>query len=57
MRRIVTLRAPAQSTQRTYDRIVDGIASVLLTLKRRPVIRYSQTCVPPRVHVATQRPC
>jgi hypothetical protein len=28
-----------------YDRIVDGIASVLLTLKKRPVIRYSQTCV------------
>jgi hypothetical protein len=28
-----------------YDRIVDGIASVLLTLKKRPVIRYSYTCV------------
>jgi hypothetical protein len=27
-----------------YDRIVDGIGSVLLTLKKRPVIRYSQTC-------------
>jgi hypothetical protein len=35
----------AQTTQRVYDRIVDGIASVLLTLKKRPVIRYSQTCV------------
>jgi hypothetical protein len=29
-----------------YDRIVDGIGTVLLTLKKRPVIRYSQTCVP-----------
>jgi hypothetical protein len=36
----------AQTTQRMYDRIVDGIASVLLTLKKRPVIRYSYTCVP-----------
>ena len=36
----------AQPTQRMYDRIVDGIASVLLTLKKRPVIRYSYTCVP-----------
>ena len=35
----------AQATQRVYDRVVDGIASVLLTLKKRPVIRYSQTCV------------
>ena len=35
----------AQTTQRMYDRIVDGIASVLLTLKKRPVIRYSYTCV------------
>ena len=33
-----------QSTQRTYDRIVDGIGAALLTLKKRPVIRYSQTC-------------
>jgi hypothetical protein len=38
-------RRLAQTTQRVYDRIVDGIASVLLTLKKRPVIRYSQTCV------------
>jgi hypothetical protein len=29
-----------------YDRIVDGIGTVLLTLKKRPVIRYSQTCAP-----------
>ena len=36
----------SQTTQRVYDRVVDGIASVLLTLKKRPVIRYSQTCVP-----------
>jgi hypothetical protein len=34
----------SQSTQRMYDRIVDGIGTVLLTLKKRPVIRYSQTC-------------
>ena len=46
-RTAVIAPAPAaQPTQRMYDRIVDGIASVLLTLKKRPVIRYSYTCVP-----------
>jgi hypothetical protein len=35
-----------------YDRIVDGIAAVLLTLKKRPVIRYSYTCVPMHVSPA-----
>lgn len=29
--------------QRFCDRVVDGIAALFLTLKRRPVIRYSQT--------------
>ena len=42
-----------QSTQRTYDRIVDGIGAVLLTLKKRPVIRYSQTCAPRRARGGT----
>ena len=44
--------APCQPTQRMYDRIVDGIAAVLLTLKKRPVIRYSYTCVPMHVSPA-----
>ena len=34
-----------QTTQQAYDRIVEGISAVLLTLKRRPVIRFSQTYV------------
>lgn len=29
--------------QRFCDRVVDGIASVFLALKRRPVIRYQRT--------------
>jgi len=33
-----------QATQRVYDRMIDGIGGLLLTLKRRPVIRYSRTC-------------
>jgi len=43
----VTLLSSSQApqpTQRAYDRIVEGISAVLLTLKKRPVIRYSQTC-------------
>ncbi|KAK3260768.1 vacuolar protein sorting-associated protein 45 [Cymbomonas tetramitiformis] len=32
-----------QATQHTRDRMVQGIASVLLSLKRRPIIRYQES--------------
>jgi vacuolar protein sorting-associated protein 45 len=41
--------SPQQSAQRSFDRVVEGISAVLLTMKKRPVIRYSHTCERTRI--------